>query len=1313
MNIKANKMRVIQLSGTTFCVACMLAAYGVLCGVSHILHQDVFKNYYLLISFITVEALLFVTMIGLLFLPEFLVSLIARMLTGHETELKSEKYKFPVYDLTPTDEAEGVECYTYMLSEVLKREKVWNIAIAGRYGSGKSSFLNTFFKSRRKEKALPWKEKRLRKKEKVLKISMAAFLEKEGEQPMDEARERLLEISILQQMFYHETQDKLPFSRFRRLTRFGWGKWLLLLGYLLLLMVSVICLVQPSSIRQHFPKAIVADWSDVAYVDWCNLTYWVGMVLLLIVGAIGVFQVLRFYKKIKHCNLNFQNIELEIEKEDETSVFNRYMDEVVYFFEETGYTIVLFEDIDRFKDARIFAKLRELNLILNSAKQIGQKPIRFIYALRDNVFTGTERVKFFDFILPIVPVVDSKSSAAKFKKMLTKYVGEDKIAEYEDMIHALSPYISDMRLMNNIVNEFAAYREMISTQGHGLRFLGMVIFKNFFPAEFAKLYERTDSLLTRILARKKAIIDEKVAEFDSEIKKIKAIIAESENEKLRNVLELQSLYVARCVGDALPEHANMIEWKGQTKIKLSELFAAPELFDSLYGKDFVITFVRCVYYDRWGNQTQTCKWTDVYPKAKKQLGEYKDRVRAIEDKAEWKREEYNRRLVELEDEKNALCRLTLAALLEKGWFREDDVKDALKGTYSLPNVEGEKVPEIVIKKETVLLLYQLFYGGYVGENYEHFISVFKTGDMARGDNDFETAVLENVEYPFDYELADPAAVVEHLGVGMFTKSAIRNFALVETMIKARERYKDKLDAFASQFVKNTADNQRFAVELISRVYADDDGATKIVGFYVEHWGTCLDDLFKDGNLPEDTKAKLSEACLRWMKFSQGTLPSEVVNYISKAKHPCVVFKSAGYDPEAMVKLLDGVGARLENCVFETDAERTYVDAVRGSGCYSYGNGMLERLMETSGVDVSNFMQAPMTCVRNSGLSDVVKDVEENFDYFVETFYTVEKSEKEDEQQVVIDVMNTAAFEVKDREAFVKAQQQLIEDMALINDDDLAKRLLIANMIVPSWKNVIHAAERFTYGGEAQGFLEKNRDSLMRQDWQPVEEPLRKWVDWLISTETVPEDTLKVALELFPVPIKVQTLTKLDVAAERIRVAMGSGRIRFTSELYEQLKKARKDGHMELVEACPSEFIQACKTHAWKMSNKDLTRIFSGDRFLDSQKCEMLKLYEGHVSDASVAKAAATFLTEGNYIKFSTTVLESVFPHLAQPELQVWILMKLDPDAAKIKAMIPKMKGPYNNFLDEKSRKELSSNALNKSFKRFLVGKGLITDKKVE
>ena len=1221
-----------------------------------------------------------------------------------DSENMNNMYSFPVYDLTPTDEAEGVECYTYMLNEALKREKVRNIAIAGRYGSGKSSFLNTFFKLRKNEIDLPKKEKKLRDKEKVLKISMAAFLEKEGEQQMDEARERLLEISILQQMFYHETQDKLPFSRFRRLTRFGWGKWLLLLGYLLLLMVTVICLVQPSSMRQHFPKAIIADWSNVAYVDWCNLAYWVGVVLLLIVGSIGVFQALRFYKKIKHCNLNFQNIELDIEKEDETSVFNRYMDEVVYFFEETGYTMVLFEDIDRFKDTQIFAKLRELNLILNSAKQIEQKPIRFIYALRDNVFTGTERVKFFDFILPIVPVVDSKSSAAKLKEMLTAYVGGDKIAEYDEMIHALSPYISDMRLMNNIVNEFAAYREMISTQGHGLRFLGMVIFKNFFPAEFAKLYERTDSLLARVLARKKEIIGEKILELEAEVEHIKTIIAESEREMIGDVRELQSLYMAYSVGTKLPMGTKSIEWKGQNRIALADFFSEPSLFDSLYGKDFYVAYEKKNphYVNHWEEKSHEFNWASIYPEVQKEHGEYKERVKAIEDKAEERRKAYECRMAALKAEAKVVCRLSLADVLKKGWFGEDDIRNALKGCYPKPEVkEGETPSEIVLKKETILLLYQLFYGGYVGENYEHFISVFKTGDMTRDDNDFETAVLENVEHQFDYPLDNPAAVADHLGVGMFTKPAVRNFALVETMIKARERYKDKLEAFASRFVSDTADNQGFAIELISRASTNDDSATKIVGFYIEHWNTCLDDLFKGGNLTDDLKEKLTEATLRWMKSSRGALPSEVKTYISEAKHPCEMFKRAGYAPEAMVKLLDDADVLLGNCVFESDDEKAYLEAVRQTGCYSYENGMLERLMAASNVDVAKFKQSPMSCVRDCGLSDVIDDVNEHFEYFVTTFYAVEKSEKEDDPQVIIDVANTSDFDVKDREIFVKAQKQLIEDVTLINDEDLAKRLLLVNMIVPSWKNVVHAAERFAYGGEAQVFLEKNRKSLIKQDWQSVEEPLRKWVDWLISTETVQEDALKVALELFPVPIKVQTLAKV------------SGRIIFTPELYEQLKKVGKGGHMELAEAFPSEFIQACKTNSWEMLNKDLVRIFTGDRFSDNQKCEMLKMYEGCVSNTTVVKAAATFLTRGNYRRFSTTVLEGVFPYLVQPELQVLIMQRLDPDAAKVKAMIPKMKEPYNNVLDEKRRKELPSTALNKSFKRFLIGKGLIADKKVE
>ena len=484
--------------------------------------------------------------------------------------------------------------------------------------------------------------------------------------------------------------------------------------------------------------------------------------------------------------------------------------------------------------------------------------------------------------------------------------------------------------------------------------------------------------------------------------------------------------------------------------------------------------------------------------------------------------------------------------------------------------------------------------------------------------------------------------------------------------------------------------------------------TKIIEFYVEHWETCIDDLFKDGNLTVDEKVKLAEACLRWISSTKGTLPSELGSYITKAEHPCEMFKHAGYDSEKMVKLLDEAEVRFENCVFESDDEKAYVDAVRRSGCYMYGEGMLERLMAASGADVDDFNRAPMSCVKKSGLQDVIDDVSENFDYFVETFYT--EGEKEDSPKVVIDVLNTADFELEDREGFAKVQRQQIADLALIKDDELAKRLLMVNAVAVSWANVVHAAERFAYNADAQGFLGKNRNELSNQGWQSVEKPLQKWVDWLICAETVAVDELRSTLELFPTPIKIQTLTKIDIPAERIHVAVECGRVGFTPELYEQLKKAGKGGHMELAEAYPSEFIQACKTNSWEMLCKDLARIFTSERFSDGQKCDVAQMYESGVSDTSVAKAVAAFLTKRNYKKMSEIVLEGVFPYLAQSDLQALILQRLNPASEKVKEMIPKMKTPYNAIFDDKCREQLPSTALNKSFVQFLIGKGLIAEK---
>ncbi|MBY7705474.1 hypothetical protein JIY74_35895 [Vibrio harveyi] len=71
--------------------------------------------------------------------------------------------------------------------------------------------------------------------------------------------------------------------------------------------------------------------------------------------------------------------------------------------------------------------------------------------INDSLFDSTEdKTKFFDAIIPIVPIVDVNSSGDRFLELLKKE--ENKPSEYT--IRKLSSYVNNMRIIKNIVNEY-------------------------------------------------------------------------------------------------------------------------------------------------------------------------------------------------------------------------------------------------------------------------------------------------------------------------------------------------------------------------------------------------------------------------------------------------------------------------------------------------------------------------------------------------------------------------------------------------------------------------------------------------------------------------------------------------------------------------------------------------------------------------------------------------------------------------------------------------------------------------------------------
>src|SRR5699024_78562 len=153
------------------------------------------------------------------------------------------------------------------------------------------------------------------------------------------------------------------------------------------------------------------------------------------------------------------------------------------------------------------------------------KVIKFIYLVKDGLFNSKERTKFFDFIIPIVPIINSRNSEYKLLEMLE----DEETRPDKDFIFKISLYIDDYRLLKNIVNEYTVYFEILPSKELALnknKLFTMVVIKNILPNEFDKLQRDRGYIYNLIMKIDKArndLIDQIRSEVKEEKEKIQTI----------------------------------------------------------------------------------------------------------------------------------------------------------------------------------------------------------------------------------------------------------------------------------------------------------------------------------------------------------------------------------------------------------------------------------------------------------------------------------------------------------------------------------------------------------------------------------------------------------------------------------------------------------------------------------------------------------------------------------------------------------------------------------------------------------------------
>ena len=242
---------------------------------------------------------------------------------------------------------------------------------------------------------------------------MATFIEaKSNEQCKNGADKKIcinaeeVEKGILKQLFYTINPQKIPQSRYRKLHPVNFKNVITKVAiYSVIALILVFVFYYEKMTTIFSGISAILSWIGMSVVSYIA----VFMAFIVCVWAISqiIFDFSSKYS-IKGIKLS-SNVDIQKEEGAGESIFNKNLDEIMYFFETTEYRLIFFEDLDRLDDRTIFVHLRELNNLLNSNETIKEKVV-FVYAVKDDIFTKEDRTKFFDFIIPVIPVINSTNS---------------------------------------------------------------------------------------------------------------------------------------------------------------------------------------------------------------------------------------------------------------------------------------------------------------------------------------------------------------------------------------------------------------------------------------------------------------------------------------------------------------------------------------------------------------------------------------------------------------------------------------------------------------------------------------------------------------------------------------------------------------------------------------------------------------------------------------------------------------------------------------------------------------------------------------
>lgn len=1062
------------------------------------------------------------------------------------------KYNFE--RLTPINDVK-MDVYEDAINYAFDNPDIKNVAITGAYSAGKSSVLASY--------------KKKHKKLKFIHISLAHF-ESPNQKNKKEVKESVLEGKILNQLIHQIPSDKIPQTNFRVKQNAKKSSVIISTVETILFIISIAYFICFDSWKNYVNTLPDTDLKIQLMAITQPQFLIANGILIIVLIFIFLFKLISVQKnKIIFRKLNLQGNEIEIFEESNDSYFDKYLNEVLYLFENTDADAIVFEDIDRYNANEIFERLREVSTLANLQLEKDNKVLRFFYLLRDDIYDSKDRTKFFDYIIPIVPVVDSSNS---FDQFILHFKNSGIYEQLdESFLQGLSLYIDDMRLVKNIYNEFIIYFNRLNTTELDCnKMLAIITYKNLFPHDFADLQLNRGFVYT-LFNQKNKIIDDEINRINKNIVEIQKKISSSNHEYLTSIHELNLLFATM--------YLENYTWPTYDDGKFTEFLL--EHLSVNRKNDYIL-------------RTQTLK----------------ENLNADIDKL-------NQEILDLRQK---------VVMLKNKPLHEIITRDNIDEIFSITtkNEIGIETDFNDIKSNEYFdLLKYLIRNGYIDETYADYMTYFYENSLSRTDKIFLRSITDKKAKEYTYHLDNPKKVISRLRLVDFGQEEILNYDLLTYLISNRfeNNYFEYLKRFITQL------KETWNLDFVESYF----DITSELPYYVKIlnivWPNLFNEILNNDNFSENQIHKYSMYSIYYSDDDTLELINKdncLSDYISN-KYDYLAIETPDID-----KLIHGFKLlEVSFAGFDYDtANKDLLKEVYNNSLYVINSENIQLIQKkilnvTNVDDIIHKNYSLMTLHPDSALTQYIN---QNINEYINVVIEMCNGKIYDDENVVIDLLNNDDLTLERKQSYISVLETIITNINDIENTTLWTSLLNADKVKYSESNLMDCFNTLGLTDNVISYINRCNINLdfSKSEYDDSKEKLFK----NITTCNAIEDS-KYKQILLSLGLTYRNFRYVEISDDKITILVDTKIIQMTEDNLKFIRLIYHEQLYHFIRANIEEYIEIMTCNL--LEQEELLEILDWD-ISDEQKIKLLELTDSEISiiNKNYSVAVALYILKNNH-----------------------------------------------------------------------------------